>query len=428
MLWLRTGYFCLGFCLLSWATLFAQKLSDASPESVGLSSAGFERLDAFLQEYIDQKRMPGAVALVARKGKIIYHKAFGQSAPYKAMQKNHLFRIASMTKPITSVAVMMLYEEGKLRLEDPISQYIPEFKNPQVLKTLHAADTSYTTEPARREITIHDLLTHTSGISYGFVDSLRANALYTKAQIPDLATMHPLTIGQVVKKLATLPLMHHPGEAWTYGLNTDVLGYLVEVVSGMSLADFFQNRIFEPLGMQDTRFFYPDSVATRLVAMSYEGKAGTVDFYKDEPLAQLADYPVKGAKTYYSGGSGLCSTAEDYAKFCQMIANGGKYGGKQLLKTNTLLRLATPQNPRLAERAPLFGLGFGLKTAPGVEKQKNTAWPVAYNLSWGGAFHTTFWIDPTHELIAVLMTQVYPTRQEAFFSRFEKLVYETFPE
>ena len=253
---------------------FAQ-LKEAAPETVGASSERLKRIDNLLQEYIDKKWVGGATAIVVKDGKIIYYKALGLSDldNKTAMKKDAIFRIASQTKAITSVAIMMLYEEGKLLLDDPVSRYIPSFANQKVLDKFNEADSSYTTVPAKRPVTIRDLLTHTSGIGYAQIGSKEATAIYAKNGIwGGIGVENGMILGDKIKVLGTLPLLHQPGEQWTYGLNSDVLGYVIEVLSGMSLDVFFKTRIFEPLGMKDTYFYLPKEKYSRLVTLNTEDK------------------------------------------------------------------------------------------------------------------------------------------------------------
>jgi CubicO group peptidase (beta-lactamase class C family) len=247
-------------------------LSEALPESVGMSAERLGRIDNLVKEYIDKKWIAGATVLVARDGKIVYYKGLGYDDIGKktSMKKDAICRIASQTKAITSVAVMMLYEEGKILLNDPVSNYIPEFKNPKVLDKFNPADTTYTTVPAKREITIRDLLTHTSGIGYAQIGSKESNAIYYKAGVVGGIGVDKIVLGDKMKILGGLPLMHQPGEKWTYGLNTDLLGYLIEVVSGMSLDEFFKKKIFEPLDMKDTYFYLPKGKRNRLATLYSE--------------------------------------------------------------------------------------------------------------------------------------------------------------
>ena len=262
------------FPILSWAqTSSSQKslpLSNASPESVGMSAERLARIDAVCEQAIANGDIPGAVVLVARKGKIVHHKAFGvaDGEGKEPLRTDHIFRIASQTKAITATAVLMLWEEGYFRLDDPISRWIPEFKNPKVLKKFHYSDTTYTAVPAKREITIRHLLTHTSGIGYGIIDPDESfQMLFQKEGVREIASRTPLTTAENIKRLAQLPLHFNPGEKYLYSMGLDVLGYFVEIVSGMSFDEFLQTRLFQPLGMNDTHFYLPSEKADRLVAL-----------------------------------------------------------------------------------------------------------------------------------------------------------------
>src|SRR5215207_5780567 len=269
---------CFIFSVLLTATIAAQPnlskaLSIATPESAGMSADRLKRIDTMLNGWIERGRTNGAVALLLRDGKIVYHKAFGYDDLEKKqpLQTNNIFRIASQTKAITSVAMMILYEEGKVLLDDPVSRYIPEFAKPVVLDKFNAEDSSFTTVPAKGEVTIRQLLTHTSGIGYAQIGSKESNAIYAKANITSgIGTEGGHSLATDMRKLGKLPLMHQPGEKWTYGLNTDLLGYLVEVISGKSLDQFFQTKIFEPLGMKDTYFNVPVAKQSRVVTLYQE--------------------------------------------------------------------------------------------------------------------------------------------------------------
>ena len=288
-----------------------QKLSRTkSPEAVGISPERLQRFDKVLKSYVDENKLPGFVAILVRNGQIVYYQAYGQAdvPSQRAMKRDDIFRIASMTKAITATAVMMLYEEGKFSLDDPISKYIPEFKNPTVLTSFRFSDSTYRTEPAKSEITIRQLMSHTSGLGYGMIDGdERFKAMYQKAGITDLFTTDSISVGESVRKLAKLPLHFHPGEKYSYSEGPDVLGYFVEVLSGVSFADYLRMHLFEPLGMNDTYFYLPDAKSNRLVTIhrpqNGSWSAFPTTFY--DP-----DYPRKGAKTFYSGGAGLSSTGQ----------------------------------------------------------------------------------------------------------------------
>jgi CubicO group peptidase (beta-lactamase class C family) len=280
----------------------------ATPESQGLSSERLQRLDANINQWINEEQLNGATMIILRNGKVVYHKAFGFANRQEkiTMRADHIFRIASMTKPIISVAAMMLYEQGKFLLTDPLSKYIPEFKNPVVLDKYNAADTSYTTVPAKREITVRDILAHTSGIGYAQIGSGTANAIYYKNKINGGIGTPYSTLNDVITRLAKLPLLVQPGEEYYYGLNTDVLGYFIEVISGMPLDKFVQQKIFEPLGMKDTYFFLPATKQARLVELYRQGnnKISLQDSLISLNGTFSRDFPKTPNGTYFSGGAG----------------------------------------------------------------------------------------------------------------------------
>jgi CubicO group peptidase (beta-lactamase class C family) len=300
-------------------------LSEGLPESVGMSAERISRIDNVFQNSINNKEVPGVAAIVVRNGKIVYYKAFGMAdnESNRALKKDDIFRIASMSKAITSTAIMMLWEEGKFQLDDPVSKYIPEFKNPTLLKSFTFKDSGYITEPAKNEITIRHLLTHTSGLGYGVIDGdERFKAIYHKAGITDLFTTDSVKIGESVRKLGKLPLHHNPGEKFTYSEGLDVLGYLIEIISGMTFEEFLRKRLLGPLGMQDTYFYLPETKSNRLVSVQRPNKDGQWERFPT--TFYDPNYPVKGAKSFYSGGAGLSSTAKDYATFLQMYLSGGE--------------------------------------------------------------------------------------------------------
>jgi len=341
------------------------------------------------------------------------------------MQANTIFRIASMTKPITSAAVMMLYEEGHFLLSDPVSKYIPDFKESQVLVPSSSGE-GYTTEPAKAEITIRQLLSHTSGISYLFMGQEHIAELYRKAGISDGLVQTEGTIGDNVRRLAGLPLFSQPGEAWEYGLSVDVLGYFIEVISGMSLAEFFRERIFKPLRMEDSYFYLPEDKISRLAALYRPVPEGGLDEFPETPvkfgyLVMSSTYHYSGPRTYYSGGGGLVSTASDYARFLQMMLNGGELDGVRLLSRKTVESITTSHIGDLGIwGGSKFGLGFGIYPGPGDSGTLNSA--GSYN--WGGIFNTGFGVDPREEFISIIMTQLYPNDQSDITDKFSVLAYQ----
>lgn len=399
-------------------------LVEATPANAGMSAERLARIDDLVMEYVDKKYIAGASVLVARDGKIVYYKGLGYDDVDKKtpMKKDAICRIASQTKAITSVAVMMLYEEGKILLDDPVSKYIPEFKNPKVIDKYNAADTTYTTVPAKREVTIHDLLTHTSGIAYAQIGTDQSNAIYYKAGVVGGIGVNKIVLADKMKILAGLPLMHQPGEQWMYGLNTDMLGYLVEVVSGMSLADFLQKKIFEPLGMKDTYFYLPKDKQNRLATLYTEDS--TKHIKKDGETYHLngtiyVNYPdMEG--TYYSGGGGLSSTAYDYSIFMQMLLNGGEYNGKRILSRATIRMMTSNQIGELSLGDDKFGLGFGIATDKSAAKNPSSAG----TFYWGGMFSSSYWIDPKEKIIAQLFLQQFPNSHGDIHDKFRTLVYQ----
>ena len=400
------------------SVVIGQGLATVDPEEVGLAADRLERIDTVLQRYVDSGQIAGAVALVARGGEVAYLKPFGQAnlADGTPMRTDAIFRIASMTKAITSVAVMMLYEEGRLLLSDSVSKYIPAFQDLQVIDSFSEEDTTYTTVPAEREITIHDLLTHTSGIPYGFGGPFQA--IYQKAGISGGVTSIDATIGEKMEALAELPLAHQPGAQWTYGLNTDVLGYLVEVVSGQTLAAFFQERIFDPLGMEDTFFYPPPEKVNRMATIYTLSEDGTLEENADtDRLNQF----YEGPQTYYSGGGGLSSTASDYARFLQMLLNGGTFEDVRLLSPKTVQIMTISQIDDLAfSPGRSFGLGFSIVTDLGATGTLGSEG----SYRWGGAFYTDYWVDPEEDLIGVIMVQIIPNDHLDLHGKFQVLTYQ----
>lgn len=398
-------------------------LTEAVPETVGISSERLAHIDQMCTEAVQKENLPGVVALVARNGKIVLWKAYGMADNQagKALKRDDIFRIASQSKAITSTAVMILWEEGKFQLDDPISKYIPEFKNPQVLKSFKYSDTTYTTEPAKSEITIRHLLTHTSGIGYGIIDgNEQIKMIYQKAGVTDLFTTEKITIEESVKKLAKLPLHHNPDEKFTYSEGLDVLGYFIEVVSGMPFDQFLKTHIFDPLGMNDTRFYLPEEKVNRLVAVQQKvnGKweKYPVTFYD-------TDYPVKGAKTFFSGGAGLSSTAKDYATFLQMYLNGGELNGVRILSRTTVESIMDNQTGELYGAPDKFyGLAFGVLTSKGQDKAGLGSMGT---FEWGGYFNTSYFADPKENVIGIIFKQTQGPVNDETGWKFRQLVFQT---
>ena len=407
--------------VLTTSAATAQKIEQATNVATsGFSADRLKRIDDQMNDWVKKGWVSGTVGLVIRNGKIVYYKAAGYNdiAAKSAMKKDDIFRIASQTKAITSVAVMMLYEEGKFLLDDPISVYIPAFANEKVMDKFNETDSTYSTIPAKRQVTIRDLLTHTSGLGYAQIGSKEAQAIYAKNNITAGLDVSGDKLSDAMNRLGGLPLMHQPGEKWTYGLNVDVLGELVEIWSGMSLENFFRTRIFEPLGMADTYFNLPATKASRLVNMYSEDSTGTLQKLTGEALGGHIDYPLR-KKSYFSGGSGLSSTAYDYAVFLQMMLNEGTYNGKRLLSRNTVRMMTTNQIGDVAFGNDKFGLGFAVVTNKGSEAMPSQEGTY----SWGGAFKTSYWVDPKEKMVIVFYRQLLNTSHGELADKFRVMAY-----
>lgn len=387
--------------LLIGCAAIAATLPKSAPEEVGLSSARLKRVNALVQRYIDKGEIAGAVSLVARKGRIAYFESQGVAdlESKQPMKTDTIFRMASMTKPVTSLAVMMLQEEGLFLLDDPVSKFLPEFKNPKVAianAPNERHEGGYRLVPADRPITIRHLLTHTAGLASGTggptVDALKKLSAARKPE--DL-------LENYIRQLAELPLNFQPGTAWEYGPATDVLGRLVEVVSGQLLDQFFRARIFDPLAMKDTWFYLPSNLTPRLATAYVKQGAGL------QKLTALVQANPNGK--FLSGAGGLAGTAEDYFRFCQMLLNGGQLDDTRLVSRKTIESMTANHIGKLplwqdTYRGYGFGLGFRVREDVG---ESATLGSVG-EYGWGGAYGTYFWIDPKEQLIGILMIQLMP--------------------
>ena len=412
------------FCFLNLFLIF--HVNTGYPGDISSDIQGLKNIDRLIQRSINDNEIPGAVAIILQNNQILYHKSFGFSDKdsKSLMEKNSIFRIASMTKAITSVGIMMLAEDGKILLSDPVSKYIPEFNNPTVIESIDISSGKILkTIPASREIQIIDLLTHTSGIGYPFIPS-NLDRSYREGNIFDGLTAKPIILSELIRNLSRQPLLFEPGSSYAYGLNNDVLGYVIEIIAGMTLDSFFKKMIFEPLKMDDTYFYLPEEKESRLVTL-YAGNEdkdikksdGTEsDIYLDNP-----NYPISGAKTMFSGGAGLSSTAYDYSLFLSMLLNEGKYDEQRLLSQNSVKLMRTALIDTDSDGNSDFGLGFDVITHP---KQSNELSSVG-SYSWGGAFYTTYWIDPQNKLIGIFMSQVRPYNHLSVATEFKNLVYQS---
>jgi len=395
-------------------------LAYENPSEVGISEERLARIDSMCLKEIKEGNLPGIVALVARNGKIIYHKAFGtaDAKTQRILKKDDIFRLASQSKAITATAVMMLWEEGRFRLDDPISKYIPEFKKPQVLDSLFA-DGTFTTKPAIREISIRHLLTHTSGIGYGVIDGDdRFKKIYKDAGIIDLFTTEKINIADNIKKLAHLPLHHNPGDEFTYSESYDVLGYFIEIISGETFDTYLQKHIFEPLKMTNTAFYLPKSKEDRLVSVQTKEDDKWINY---PTTFYDPNYPIKGARTFFSGGAGLSSTAEDYAKFLQMYLNNGELNGIRLLSRTTIEMIMSNQIGELWGKDPkeFYGLAFMVQSDKGEGLGENGS---SGTFSWGGYFNTQYFADPKEQTIGILLKQTQKLKSDDTSWKFSILV------
>jgi CubicO group peptidase (beta-lactamase class C family) len=382
-------------CLLAVAALDAQAIRSGTPASVGMSAERLAKIKPAMQAVVDAKEIAAVETLVARRGVVVHHERIG-------VEPGAIFRLASMTKPVTSVAVMMLVEDGKLLLSDPVSRFIPSFKDMRVLVAPSATTNGNgpTTVPAERQITLEDLMTHRSGLVYSSQDKGSVGEMYRKNGVYEGLGPKPPTLAANVDLLARLPLKFHPGTAYHYGLSTDVLGRVVEVASGLSLEEFFRKRIFEPLGMHDTHFNLPAPKASRIVPLFTVDKGA---------LALASDqWGQSVGLTYFSGGAGLVSTITDYLRFAQMLLNGGELDGGRLLSRPTVELMMSSHTQDLGPSAAAPGHGFGYGGSVRESLGRSHRPTSEGTFAWSGVFGTYFWVDRKEQLVTILMHQLFP--------------------
>ncbi|MCH8957828.1 beta-lactamase family protein [candidate division KSB1 bacterium] len=400
-----------------------QSFEEVNPSDVGFIEERLSRIDSIITKSINNGEIPGAVALVARNGKIAYYKSFGYAdvEAQKKIGKNSIFRIASMTKAITTVGVMVLHERGHFMLNDPISKYIPEFEKPKILVEIDSLGNVVKTDTSKKEIRIIDLLTHSSGLSYPFVKN-DLQKVYKDAGIIDGMTSKEIILESQMKLLATLPVLFEPGSKFQYGLSIDLLGYLCEVISGKSFDRFLNDEIFLPLKMHDTYFYIPNQKRDRLVTVYswIDGKGLTVS-KGDESTIKLdnPNYPIDGASSYFSGGAGLSSTAYDYGRFIQMLLNNGELEEARIISRKSVELMRRSRIDWDNDGRPEFGFGFYVIND--IAKEGELGSDGSY--SWGGAFYTSYWIDPQENLIGVFMSQLRPSKTDVS-KKFRSLVYQ----
>ncbi|MBN2138155.1 MAG: beta-lactamase family protein [Sedimentisphaerales bacterium] len=366
----------------------AAQLSRVSPEDVGMSSEKLADVKPVVQALVDDEKVAGATVIVARKGKIAFFETFGMMdrEAGKNMAPDTIMRFYSMSKPVTSVAAMILYEQGGFDLDDPVSKYLPQFRNLKVYAESGSEDLN-------RPVTIRDLMRHTSGLTYGFFGNTPVDKMYVEKAVFTWQT----NLEEMTDKLADIPLLYQPGTRWHYGLSTDVLGYLIETVSGQSLDEFFEERIFKPLGMKDTAFYVPAEKVERFAVCYRPALLGGLAIMDSARESRYLKKP-----SMLSGGGGLVSTGPDYLRLCQMLLNKGKLDGKRILKTQSVEMMTKNQLPPGVNRGPGqgFGFGFSVQTEDGQRPKSE--------YGWGGMASTHFWISPDDELVVIALSQRNP--------------------
>ncbi|MFA6202996.1 MAG: serine hydrolase domain-containing protein [Gallionella sp.] len=413
----------------------AEEIRMVKPEEVGLSSARLGNISSMIQGEIDQNKMAGAVVLVARHGKIAYFETFGRADTDRPMQRDTMFRICSMTKPVVTLAVLQLYEEGKLLLSDPVAKYIPEFSHTKVIEMLpEGSNPAFRLVPAKRDITIKDLLTHTAGMPYPFAsewypqDRLlhQMHVMYEEAGISSGMYETEGSIGDMVKRLARLPIASQPGDAFIYGMAADVQGYLVEVVSGQKLDDYISTHIFAPLKMNDSYFFVPESKQGRLSAVWKSDWHGQLDKvtpgpHREGDYVYSPTFQTQGPKTFLSGGVGIVTTPYDYFRFAQMLLNKGTLDGVRLISRKSVELMTSNQIGKLSETTLhdegwKFGLGLGIQ----VDREHNVDAGDAGTFEWAGLYSTRFSVNPKEEKITIFLSQTHPFHHH--FDLWDKLL------
>tara|TARA_B110000881_G_C18535129_1_gene495341 strand:- start:118 stop:1395 length:1278 start_codon:yes stop_codon:yes gene_type:complete len=418
----------LPLAFLFFTICFILSCNNTKIESDFLNPSELNQIDNLIEKAIDKNSIPGAVVLVAKNNQIIYKKSFGIKNPETNddYQVDDIFRIASMTKAITSIGIMKLWERGLIGLDDPIENYIPEFKNVGILDKFFPKDSTFTIKPTKNKITVRNLLTHTSGLGYGFIDgNPQIKATYVKEKnkfMPEGVlgfSDSDVTIEETIKRMAKMPLHHEPGERFTYAIGIDVVGYLIEIISGETLSEFLEKEIFRPLGMKDTYFYLPEEKKNRLVPILTK-KEGQWSIF-DDPRYNV-NYPVEGAKKFYSGGGGLSSTVEDYYKFLSIFINDGTYNSKKIISPSTNQLIQKDQLIKITNTSDP-GLGHGLIS--GIIRDSDVltgAKGSEGTIVWGGYFNTAYFADPDQKIIGIIYKQ---TRliSEPTSVRFNQIIY-----
>jgi len=420
--------------ILGSVAVAADRLPTATPETIGLSPERLARIDALMERHVEQRRLPGALGIIARRGQVAYLETWGMAdrEAGKPMAPDTIFRIYSMSKPITTVAVMILFEEGHFMLKDPIARYLPDLADMRVMteeKDATSGGTTLSTSRARQQITIQDLLRHTAGLTYGIFGDTEVDRLYREADILNADD----TLAEFVAKLGELPLLYEPGTTWHYSVADDVLGRLVEVISGMPFDEFLEERLFGPLAMVDSGFWVPPAKHDRFAQLySPEGTEYNSEAFRKRPKDPTKVVPSDpraserylDRPTFFSGGGGMVSTASDYMRFCLMLLNGGQLDGTRILSRKTVELITADHLGDLAMPRQRIGYTFGLGFAIAEDQGLIGALGSEGEYTWGGAAGTRFWIDPQEDLVGVFMVQIIPHRGLRYGTEFKHLTYQ----
>ena len=399
--------------LLSLAILLFFSCKDNELQKFNVSSKEWiQELDGYSNSLINENELPGLVVMVKKRDKQIFHKSYGYSDAEKKIEldKNSIFRIASITKTITALGILKLMENGELNLDDEIEKYLPQFKSPKVLTYFNSKNYTYTTTPAKKKITILDLLTHYSGVSYGrYTVNKKYNEMYNtfiKDSVVELYTTRKIFLEENITRLSRVPLVSQPGTSFEYGMSYDILGYIIELISGKSLKNFFKETFFIPLEMENTFFYIPEE-KTNLLVPVLTNKNGYWANYKAENYD--IDYPIKGAKSYYSGGAGLSGTISDYSNFLTMIVNKGKYKNKRVLKEETiqLMEKTSGRNIDVKEKKLSHGIATGITVKKNMREQTSVRQKEISIMFWGGMFGCSYFINLEDGTIGLVFKQVY---------------------
>ncbi len=417
-------YISLILLFIAGQTLLGQKASVPDLAKAGISPERFALVEEYIEQNIADGVIPGGTFYIARKGEVILDKAFGNKSEAEPFVRGDIFRIASMTKALTTVAILQLFEQGQLQLDDPVHKYLPAFKNMTVIDTFNMEDTSYTVRPAETDITIRHLLTHTSGIYYGLFEEPKYTKVYQDHGIDQLGIYHPkLTTIEMANAIAKAPLKHEPGTQWTYGLGMDVLGAVIEKITKRKLSLIFLTEIFYPLGMHDSHFYLPEAKYDKLAPLYTYDATGALVISDD----QMSNFPIFLNKGHYAGGGGVSSTARDYGRFLQALLSDGEYNGERILSKSTIELMRTEQIAHLNKTghgmSPIPGMSFCLGSALITQEGEKLGPFSAGTYNWGGYFNSKWWVDPQEDMLFVGMTNVLPFPHADFWDKLYVILY-----